>query len=225
MYILSNIKKLYDGTSASSSSLHQNIDVLVEDGMIKDVLPHKKDTGYRDFAYVDCSDKFVTPGLVDCHAHITISGIGKQDIDLMNSQSGLLYVEKILYTTLVNGGVTTARDIGGATDFIKRMINDKMMIGPRLKIAIAMLSTTGGTLKVSSKEIIKNYKKIKNINRNKNCVIGFGITENNISNLKKADGLVVGSAICKKITISIKKRQNPVTNVYNVVNRLRNKIK
>ena len=64
----------------------------------------------------------------------------------MNSQSGLLYVEKILYTTLVNGGVTTARDIGGATDFIKRMINDNMMISPRLKIAIAMLSTTGGML-------------------------------------------------------------------------------
>ena len=144
MYILSNIKKLYDGKSALSSSLHHNIDVLVEDGIIKDVIPHQKETGYRDFAFIDCSDKFVTPGLVDCHAHITISGIGKQDIDLMNSQSGLLYVEKILYTTLVNGGVTTARDIGGATDFIKRMINDNMMIGPRLKIAIAMLSTTGG---------------------------------------------------------------------------------
>ena len=59
----------------------------------------------------------------------------------------------------------------------------------------------------------------------KNLVIGFGITEKTIKSLKKADGLVVGSAICKEITNSIKKRQNPVTNVYNVVNRLRNKIK
>ncbi|MDC0255946.1 amidohydrolase family protein [Bacteriovoracales bacterium] len=98
----------------------------------------------NEFTIIDCSDFIITPGLVDCHAHITIAGIGKKDIDLMNSQSGLLYVEKILYTTLVNGGVTTARDIGGATDFIKRMINQNMMIGPRLKIAIAMLSSTGG---------------------------------------------------------------------------------
>ena len=56
-------------------------------------------------------------------------------------------------------------------------------------------------------------------------MIGFGITEKTIKSLKKADGLVVGSAICKEITNSIKKRQNPVTNVYNVVNRLKKKIK
>ena len=90
---------------------------------------------------------------------------------------------------------------------------------------ISMLSTTGGKLKVSSKEILSNYDKIKKINLKKNVVIGFGITEKTIKSLKKADGLVVGSAICKEITNSIKKRQNPVTNVYNVVNRLRNKIK
>jgi len=90
---------------------------------------------------------------------------------------------------------------------------------------ISMLSTTGGKLKVSSKEIIKNYKKIKNLNKNKNCVIGFGITEKNISSLKKADGLVVGSAICKEITKSIEKRQNPVINVSKMVAKLKNKIK
>jgi tryptophan synthase alpha chain len=36
---------------------------------------------------------------------------------------------------------------------------------------------------------------------------------------------VVGSAICKEISNSIKKRQNPVTNVTNIVKRLKNKIK
>jgi len=90
---------------------------------------------------------------------------------------------------------------------------------------ISMLSTTGGKLKVSSKQILYNYNKIKKISSKKNVVIGFGITEKTIKSLKKADGLVVGSAICKEITSSIKKRQNPVTNVYNVVNRLKNKIK
>ena len=53
----------------------------------------------------------------------------------------------------------------------------------------------------------------------------FGITEKTIKLLKKADGLVVGSAICKEITRSIKKRQNTVTNVTNVVKKLKNKIK
>jgi len=89
---------------------------------------------------------------------------------------------------------------------------------------ISMLSTTGGKLKVSSKEILKNYDKIKKINKSKNVVIGFGITSKTIASLKRADGLVVGSAICKEISKSIKNRQNPVTNVTNIVKRLKEKI-
>jgi len=89
---------------------------------------------------------------------------------------------------------------------------------------ISMLSTTGGKLKVSSKQILINYNKIKKIDRKKNCVIGFGITDKTISKLKTADGLVVGSAICKEITKSLNNRQNIVTNVSKVVTRLKNKI-
>ena len=87
-----------------------------------------------------------------------------------------------------------------------------------------MLSNTGGVLKVSPKKIIEKYNKIKNLDKNKNVVIGFGITEKTIASLRKADGLVVGSVLCKEISKSIKKRQNPVTNVTNIVKRLRNKI-
>ena len=89
---------------------------------------------------------------------------------------------------------------------------------------ISMLSTTGGKLKISPKQILINYYKIKKINPQKNCVIGFGITQKTISKFKKADGLVVGSEICKEITYSLNKRQNPVTNVSKLVNRLRKKI-
>ena len=88
-----------------------------------------------------------------------------------------------------------------------------------------MLSTTGGKLKVSTKEIIKNYKMIKKINPKKEIVIGFGITEKTIGKLKSADGLVVGSAICKEITRSLICRQNPVTNVGKLVRKLKDKIK
>ena len=89
---------------------------------------------------------------------------------------------------------------------------------------ISMLSTTGGKLKVSTKKILKNYNKIKKINPKKDIVIGFGITEKTIRNLKSADGLVVGSAICKEITRSLNNRQNPVTNVNRIVMNLKNKI-
>ena len=89
---------------------------------------------------------------------------------------------------------------------------------------ISMLSTTGGKLKVSPKRILQNYNKIKIISPRKNCVIGFGITEKTISKFKSADGLVVGSQICKEITRSLNNRQNPVINVSKMVSKLRKKI-
>ena len=89
---------------------------------------------------------------------------------------------------------------------------------------ISMLSTTGGKLKVAPKKILERYNKIKSLNKNKNIVIGFGITEKTIGSLKKTDGLVVGSALCKEISKSLEKRQNPVTNVTDIVKRLKKKI-
>tara|TARA_B100001123_G_scaffold424017_1_gene534960 strand:+ start:49 stop:852 length:804 start_codon:yes stop_codon:yes gene_type:complete len=103
---------------------------------------------------------------------------------------------------------------------IKRIIKDSH----DMIYYISMLSTTGGKLKISPNEILKNYNRIKKINKSKNIVIGFGITNKSIASLKKADGLVVGSALCKEISKSLVNRQNPVTNVNKMVSMLKNKI-
>ena len=89
---------------------------------------------------------------------------------------------------------------------------------------ISMLSTTGGKLKVSPKKILQNYNIIKRINPKKSLVIGFGITDKTIGSLKSADGLVVGSLLCKTITNSLKMGQNPVTKLDKVVYNLKRKI-
>jgi len=105
---------------------------------------------------------------------------------------------------------------------MKKIINDSH----EMLYYISMLSTTGGKLKVKPREILKNYAQIKKVinKRKKNLVIGFGITSKNISSFKSSDGCVVGSEICKKISESIKKRQNPVINVTNMVKKLKRKI-
>ena len=89
---------------------------------------------------------------------------------------------------------------------------------------ISMLSTTGGKLKVSPKKILENYNKIKKVNPKKNLVIGFGITNSTIHSLKSANGLVVGSMLCKTIANSLRMRQNPVTKLSKVVYNLKKKI-
>ena len=89
---------------------------------------------------------------------------------------------------------------------------------------ISMLSTTGGKLKVSPRKILKNYYRIKKINKSKKLVIGFGITNKNIGSLKKADGLVVGSLLSKGISEALKNKQNPVIKLSRMVKELIRKI-
>ena len=120
--------------------------------------------------------------------------------------------KSIYFIQLLSPTTTTKR--------LKKIIRDSHP----MNYFISMLSTTGGKLKVSPNDILKNYFKIKKIDPKKEIVIGFGITEKTIGKLKSADGLVVGSAICKEISKSLKHRQYPVTNVSKLVKKLKSKI-
>ncbi len=145
MIVLSNIHKLYNGTSATSKAIQHRVDVWLDDGIIKAVSPHNPTRPQgSEVQRIDCSTFTVTPGLIDCHGHVTLWGVGNVELDRMNSPEAPFWAERILYRTLVQGGVTTLRDVGGATGVLKRLVEQGVLLGPRLKLAICMLSTTGG---------------------------------------------------------------------------------
>ena len=145
MIVLSDIERLYDGESAEATSVHSHVDLFLERGRIVRLAPHDPElAGREQLELIDASGWVVTPGLIDCHAHVTITGLEDERLEQTNSAVGLAHIEKVLYRSLVDGGVTTARDIGGATQQLKRLVDEGLFIGPRLKIAICMLSTTGG---------------------------------------------------------------------------------
>ena len=89
---------------------------------------------------------------------------------------------------------------------------------------ISQSNTTGGKLNVAPKDIVKRYNKIKKLAKGKNCVIGFGITDKNISKFKSANGVVVGSLNSKIITNAIKKKHNPVIKLDRMSSKLKKKI-
>ncbi|HEY4183655.1 MAG TPA: amidohydrolase family protein [Polyangia bacterium] len=145
MIILANIKVLYDGKSGASASVHRTVDLWIDGDRIHSLVPSGRPLPTGDaVSVVDCSSYTVAPGLVDCHGHVVHLGLSDEDEVRINGANQLLYVEKILHTSLVDGGVTTIRDVGGATHAMKKMVDDGLVIGPRLVIAICMLSTTGG---------------------------------------------------------------------------------
>jgi len=167
--------------------------------------------GYYNMIYQYSENKF----LKKCK-DVGVNGLIVVDLPWPDNKT---FAEKcrknsISFIQLLSPTTSTAR--------IKKIINSSH----DMIYYISMLSTTGGKLKVPSREILKNYRKIKKIikNRNKNLVIGFGITSKNIASFKSSDGCVVGSEICEKISNSIKKGQNPVINVGNMVKNLRNKL-
>ena len=114
-------------------------DVVVEDGRFVEV-----GTGLDGDEAVDVTGRTLLPGLFDCHVHVTFSG----DLDPMRRLSrpfSYRYFEAInnLAQTL-RIGITTVREAGGADLGVKEAVERGLVAGPRLQIAITMLSQTGG---------------------------------------------------------------------------------
>jgi tryptophan synthase alpha chain len=142
--------------------------------------------------------------------------------------SGLIVVDlphpenKVFANKCKKNGITFVQLLSPTTSKqrMKKIIKDSH----NMIYYISQSSTTGGKLKVTPKNILKNYNKIKNLAKNKNCVIGFGITDKNISKFKSTNGVVVGSLNSKIITNAIKKKHNPVIKLDKIVRKLKNKI-
>lgn len=89
---------------------------------------------------------------------------------------------------------------------------------------MSMSGVTGEKLKSSSDLINDKLRIIKSIDPDKKIILGFGITLENISNFKNLDACVVGSAICKKITDSIEKNIDPISEIKKMISNLKEKI-
>lgn len=100
-------------------------------------------TGLDGDVLVDCTGKTLLPGLFDCHVHVT--SVGPDLLRSLNRPFSYKYFEAAenLRRTL-DIGITTVRDAGGADLGVKEAVEKGLIEGPRLKIAITILSQTGG---------------------------------------------------------------------------------
>jgi imidazolonepropionase-like amidohydrolase len=126
--------QIFDG----SGSPIADGDLLIEDGRIADV-----GVGLDGDEQVDVSGCTLLPGLFDCHVHVTMSGINLLQ-SLQKPFSYQFYEAARNLAATLDCGITTVRDAGGADLGVQRAVEDGLIDGPRMRIAITILSQTAG---------------------------------------------------------------------------------
>jgi imidazolonepropionase-like amidohydrolase len=85
----------------------------------------------------------VLPGLFDCHVHVMVSGV--DTLRQLQTPFSYPFYEAVhnLRATLAQG-ITHVRDAGGADLGVAEAVRRGLVAGPRMQIAVSMLSQTGG---------------------------------------------------------------------------------
>ncbi len=128
---------LYDG---SLDEPRKNVDLLIEDGIVREL----REAGGKCDHEAAC----VTPGLVNAHAHLEMSG----EPDPMSAIQAMPPLERMLRAVenaqkALRAGVTTIREPGGSEAIairIRDAVNEGRMAGPRISAAGFILCMTGG---------------------------------------------------------------------------------
>ncbi|RMH28498.1 MAG: amidohydrolase family protein [Planctomycetota bacterium] len=124
--------------------------VVVEDGLVREVRPRLVDPARfgADARFIDLADRFVLPGLIDCHTHIT--GQMSPDFALravQDSEADVAIRATVYARRTLEAGFTTIRNLGSEGDSafaLRDAINAGVVPGPRILCAGQAVTPTGG---------------------------------------------------------------------------------
>jgi len=126
--------------------------IVIRDGRIADVRGGLLDATVAEFAgaaVIDLRDKFVLPGLVDSHVHLTsdTGGVLSQLEEVQLSPAAKAFNALTNAQKTLSAGFTTVRNLGdrdGVTLALRDAIRDGQVVGPNIVDAGAAISTTSG---------------------------------------------------------------------------------
>jgi imidazolonepropionase-like amidohydrolase len=128
---------LYDGTLEPPKS---NVDIVIDNGVVRGL----RTAGGECDAQARC----VTPGLVNAHAHLEMSGEPDTMSAIASATPGQRLVKAVANARKsLQGGVTTIRDLGSSNAIgqdVRDGVNAGSIEGPRIRSAGAVLCMTGG---------------------------------------------------------------------------------
>lgn len=130
---------LFDGEAFKDGTY----DVRVEDGRFSAVEPAGTLEKQDSETVVDGTGHTLTPGIIDCHIHALVNNAGS--LEGFTEPFSLQFyrgVENLRLT--LEAGVTSARDAGGADAGVREALERGLVRGPRLKVAVTIMSQTAG---------------------------------------------------------------------------------
>lgn len=121
--------------------------VLVEGDIIRAVGAAASSVIPTNATVIDLSDRYVLPGLIDCHTHITSQPEDYYADTFRRSPIDVAVTAHVYARRTLEAGFTTCRDVGAA-EFIdvalKKAIDSGRFAGPRLFVATLAIGSTGG---------------------------------------------------------------------------------
>ncbi len=129
---------LVDGSGPEPTGI---VDVLVADGMIKEVSETR--ISAKNAVEYDLAGRTIMPGLIDLHMHpfltnMNLMKLEETPVSLVTAQAS------VVLKALLDRGFTTIRDAAGGDWGLQQAVEDELIAGPRLFISGRAISQTGG---------------------------------------------------------------------------------
>src|SRR5229473_3517247 len=117
--------------------------VLIEGERITAVGKQARVNIPRDATVIDAAGGSILPGLIDTHVHFMLEYPDVLRALLTPPSLRLLQAIPRMRATL-EAGITTVRDAGGTPAGLKMAVERGIIAGPRMQVAITLISQTGG---------------------------------------------------------------------------------
>lgn len=119
--------------------------LLIDSGRVVAAGHRDRVTVPADAERVDAQGLTLLPGLIDCHVHLCFSGEGLVLGDMLATPPSLTLLQAVdSCRKAMEAGFTTVRDAGGTPAGVRTAVERGYFVGPRMFLAIQILSQTGG---------------------------------------------------------------------------------
>jgi len=133
---------LYDPATAETV---RDAVVIIEDGRVVAAGARSQVRPPADATRVDAEGLTLLPGLIDSHVHLCFRGLGLDLGESLATPPSLLTLTAVeSCRNTLRAGFTTVRDAGGTPHGIRLAVERGYFPGPRMRLAVTVLSQTGG---------------------------------------------------------------------------------